>query len=265
MTLREPPAHPWFSADRPRVLAHRGLVTAAAARDGVAENSFAAVAAAHAAGAEYVESDCHLTRDGTVVLFHDESLGRVTGDPRRVSEIDAAELGDLMSERGGLLALRDALEAFPTVRFSVDVKAAAAADGAGRIAADFADRMLLTSFSDRRRRRALAAVGTGPARPATSAGTGTIAAVLGALAVGAHRRATELMRGVDALQVPLRFRGVPVVTPRLLDAAHTARVEVHVWTINDPAVMRALLTAGVDGIVTDRADVALKVAAEPRR
>lgn len=265
MSLREPPPHPWFGADRPRVLAHRGLVTSAAARDGVVENSFAAVAAAHAAGAEYVESDCHLTRDGTVVLFHDESLSRITGDPRRVAEVDAAELGDLMSERGGLLALRDALESFPALRFSVDVKAAAAAERAGRIAADFADRILLTSFSDRRRRRALAAVGAGRPRPATSAGTGTVAAVLGALAVGARRRAIEFMRSVDALQVPLRFRGVPVVTPRLLDAAHDARVEVHVWTINDPGAMRAVLATGVDGIVTDRAEVALEVAAEQRR
>lgn len=265
MTPREPPPHPWFGADRPRVLAHRGLVTDDAARDGIAENSFAAIAAAHAAGAAYIETDCHLTRDGTVVLFHDESLTRITGDPRRVSEVDAAELGDLMAERGGLLTLRDALESFPTLRFSVDVKADAAAGSTGRIAADFAERILVTSFSDRRRRRALSAVEKGRPRPATSAGAGTVAAVLGALAVRARRRAAELLRGVDALQVPVRFRGMPVVTPRLLDAAHAASVEVHAWTINDPATMRELLASGVEGLVTDRADVAIGVAAEPRR
>ena len=69
----------------PRVLAHRGLVTAEAAAHGVTENSFAAVALAHGAGATYVESDCHLTADGVVVLLHDADLSRVAGDPRTVA------------------------------------------------------------------------------------------------------------------------------------------------------------------------------------
>ena len=38
---------------------------------------------------------------------------------------------------------------------------------------------------------------------------------------------------------------------------HAAEVEVHAWTINDPAEMDRLLALGVDGIVTDRADLAL--------
>ncbi|MBN9195870.1 MAG: glycerophosphodiester phosphodiesterase, partial [Microbacterium sp.] len=83
--------HPWFCATgTPRVLAHRGLVTPDAATLGIAENSFAAVAAAHAAGATYVESDCHVTSDGVVVLFHDADLTRVTGDPRRLTEVSVA-------------------------------------------------------------------------------------------------------------------------------------------------------------------------------
>ena len=59
--------HPYLSPDAPRVLAHRGLVTPDAAAQGVVENSFAAVAEAHAAGAAYVESDCHVTADGEEV------------------------------------------------------------------------------------------------------------------------------------------------------------------------------------------------------
>jgi glycerophosphoryl diester phosphodiesterase len=62
---------------------------------------------------------------------------------------------------------------------------------------------------------------------------------------------------VDALQVPERQQRVRIVTPRLLDYAHEAGVEVHVWTINDPGDMARLVAMGVDGIVTDRADVAL--------
>ncbi len=106
--------HPWFEgASTPRVLAHRGLVTAADAAHAVVENSFAAVAAAQAAGCHYIESDCHLTADGVVVLFHDPDLSRVTGDPRPVSDVRAAELEALMSDRGGLITLAQALDAFP--------------------------------------------------------------------------------------------------------------------------------------------------------
>ena len=58
--------------------------------------------------------------------------------------------------------------------------------------------------------------------------------------------------------MPERRRRLRIVTPRLIAAAHRHDVEVHVWTVNDPAEMRRLVDMGVDGIVTDRADIALK-------
>jgi len=257
-------SHPWFARPGPRVLAHRGLLPADA--EGIAENSFAAVAAAHAAGAAYVESDCHLTADGEVVLFHDDDLSRVTGDPRPVADVPLAELERLMADIGGLITLRQALEAFPDLRFNLDVKAQAAAAPVGRIAAPHAERVLLASFSDARRRTALEAAerfGRG-IRPATSAGTATIGRTLSALAVRSTPLVRRALAGVDALQVPERQGPVRVVTPRLIEAAHACGVEVHVWTVNDPLHMRRLLDLGVDGLVTDRADVALRVVAEQR-
>ncbi len=254
--------HPWFAgAETPRVLAHRGLVTPDAAESGIVENSFAAVAAAHSAGATYVESDCHLTADGVVVLFHDEDLSRVTGDPRRIAQVTVSELEALMAGRGGLVTLAQALDAFPTVRFNLDVKARDAATAVGTTVAPFGDRVLLTSFSDDRRRAALAAAAAagGGILPATSAGTATIARLLAALSTRSDRLVARALRGIDALQVPERQRRLRVVTPRLLAAAHRHEVEVHVWTVNDPADMRRLVELGVDGIVTDRADIALHV------
>ncbi|TQK19478.1 glycerophosphoryl diester phosphodiesterase [Microbacterium sp. SLBN-154] len=256
------PQHPWFEAsDAPRVLAHRGLVPEGSA--GLVENSFAAVAAAHAAGATYVESDCHVTLDGEVVLFHDDDLLRVAGDPRAVAAVTVAELSELMAGLGGLLTLTQALESFPTVRFNLDVKAPAAAEPVGRGVAPYADRVLLTSFSDERRRAALAAaVDAGASiRPATSAGTRTITRLLLASGIRARRTVSRLLSNVDALQVPERQGRVPIVTPRLIETAHRHGVEVHVWTVNDPADMERLLDAGVDGLVTDRADIALPLAA----
>jgi glycerophosphoryl diester phosphodiesterase len=257
--------HRWFEgATRPRVLAHRGLLTAEDVAHGVAENSFAAVAAAHAAGAQYIESDCHLTADGAVVLFHDDDLSRVTGDPRRVADVRVTELEALMAARGGLITLAQALDAFPTVRFNLDVKAKDAANEVGRIVAPHAQRVLLTSFSDERRRAALAAVentGLG-VRPATSAGSATIARVLSALSVRSSRLVGRALAGIDALQVPERQGRLRIVTPRLIAAAHRHDVEVHVWTVNDPGDMRRLVAMGVDGLVTDRADLALSIVCE---
>ncbi|MFI8594231.1 glycerophosphodiester phosphodiesterase family protein [Microbacterium sp. NPDC078428] len=255
--------HPWFArADTPRVLAHRGLVTPASAAHGVAENSFAAFAEAHGHGVDYIESDAHITADGVVVLFHDDDLSRVTGDPRPLAAVPLRELEDLMAPLGGLVTLAQALEAFPDTRFNIDIKADAAAEPAGRIVAAASERVLVTSFSDSRRRRALAAAraagGPGPG-PATSAGTATIARLLAALATRSRGLAARAIRGVDALQIPERRGRVRILTPRLIEAAHRSGVEVHVWTVNDPADMRRLAGLGVDGVVTDRADVALRV------
>lgn len=253
--------HPYLSPAPPRVLAHRGLVTPEDAAQGVAENSFAAVAAAHAAGIDYVESDCHLTADGVVILFHDDDLSRVTGDPRKIADVRLPELEDLMSDRGGLVTLPQALGAFPDVRFNLDVKAEAAAEPVGRLVAPHAERVLVTSFSDERRRTALAAARSAGAAlpPATSPGSQTVARLVAALAVGLRGTVRRLLADVDALQVPERQGPVRVVTPRLVRAAHAAGVEVHVWTVNERADMERLLDLGVDGLVTDRADVAQSV------
>jgi glycerophosphoryl diester phosphodiesterase len=58
-----------------------------------------------------------------------------------------------------------------------------------------------------------------------------------------------------ALQVPTTFGGMTVVDERFLASAQEAGVAVHVWTIDDPAEMGALIDLGVDGIMTDRPSV----------
>ncbi|WP_020097255.1 glycerophosphodiester phosphodiesterase family protein [Microbacterium sp. 11MF] len=246
--------HPWFLGEAtPRILAHRGFVPSDS--ENVAENSVAALAAGRATGTLYLESDCHLTADGDVVLFHDDDLRRVTGDPRRVADIRTRELTDIMSTRGGLAVLPDVLQAFPDARFNLDVKADAVAHQVGTLVAREAHRVLLTSFSDRRREVALAAARSQGGEPATSAGARTLAGVLAALAARLPRLAARRLDGVDALQIPERHRGIPILSRRLLDLAHARGIEVHVWTVNDPDAMTRLIGVGVDGIVTDRADL----------
>ena len=57
--------------------------------------------------------------------------------------------------------------------------------------------------------------------------------------------------GPMALQVPADFGGRPLVTREFVEFAHAHDLVVHVWTIDEPAEMRALLGLGVDGIVSD--------------
>lgn len=64
-----------------------------------------------------------------------------------------------------------------------------------------------------------------------------------------------------ALQVPITVEGVRVVTRDFVADAHANGLAVHVWTVNDPAVMRRLVAIGVDGIMTDRPTVLEQVLA----
>ncbi|MFD5225433.1 glycerophosphodiester phosphodiesterase family protein [Microbacterium sp. NPDC058342] len=251
--------HPYLVGTRhPRVLAHRGLVSTAGGDSAVWENTAAAFAAAHAAGVEYIETDCQLTADGDVVLFHDDTLERVASDSRRVCDVRTAELTELFADHGGLLTVADALDAFPDTRFNIDVKTPAAAEPIGALLAPHTDRVLVTSFSDRTRRAAVdATMRAGAAhRPATSGGRATILAVRSLTTL--RLSPAHALKDIDALQIPERHGGVRIVTPALLRAAARCAVEVHVWTINDPEQMQRLVRAGADGIVTDRADLALR-------
>ncbi|KTR86978.1 glycerophosphodiester phosphodiesterase family protein [Leucobacter chromiiresistens] len=260
MTPHPRDPHPYLAdASRPRVIAHRGFVSDELAQRGVAENTRAAFTAALAAGADILETDCHLTRDGAVVLAHDADLSRVTGDPREIGAVDRVELARIFAERGGLLTLEEALAEYPRARWNIDVKSRAVAAPLGRIVARHGARVLVTSFSDSLRRTAFAAAaGERPAiLPATSPGRGALVRVLLASATGSRRAVRRALAGLDALQIPERQGRIRVLTPRLVAAAHANGVEVHVWTVNDADRMRELTAMGVDGVVTDRTDLAL--------
>ncbi len=250
--MRSEQAEAYFSPARPRVLAHRGLAIEAP------ENTLLAFAHALALGVDHVETDVHASRDGIAMIAHDPDLDPVAGIPGRVSDLTAAELAGIPLGRDqGFATLADALEAFPEARFNIDLKCADAVaptvDAVRQLRAEH--RVLLTSFSERRRAAALRLL----PEVATSASAPRFAAALVAARLGAVPLVRAALSGVHAVQIPERALGGETTTPRLLRAFHAAGVEVHVWTINEPDVMRALLGRGVDGIVTDRADLALEV------
>jgi glycerophosphoryl diester phosphodiesterase len=68
--------------------------------------------------------------------------------------------------------------------------------------------------------------------------------------------------GAAAAQVPVRYAGIPVVDARFVRHAHKLGMQVHVWTVDEPAQMRELLDLGVDGIMTDHIEVLRDVLTE---
>ena len=246
------PDLPYFAAPRPRVLAHRGLALAAP------ENSLLAFAHAGSAGVTHIETDVHVSADGHAVVAHDHDLSRVGGRPQRVDQLTAVELARLDLGHGQHMpTLVEVLDTFPDTCFNIDLKIAHAVTPAvTAIRATHAeDRVLLTSFSERRRRAALAQL----PRIATSASGPRFAAALLASVIRSAPLVRSSLRGLHAVQIPAHALGFDTVTSARIRAFHEAGVEVHVWTINDEPEMRRLLALGVDGIVTDRADIALDV------
>ncbi|MDR7275919.1 glycerophosphodiester phosphodiesterase [Catenuloplanes atrovinosus] len=242
--------YPYLDAPVPIAFAHRG-----GAADGL-ENTAEAFGRSVALGYRYVETDVHATADGVPVIFHDPDLRRLTGRPERVSQLSWADLASVrVSGAAAVPRLDEVLHAWPRVRFNIDVKADGGEEPTVRVieAAGARDRVLLASFSDARlaRIRALA----GP-RVATSMGMRAVAGLRVASLTGRRMRLPE---SVVAAQVPVRYGRLPVVDARLVRHAHAQGLQVHVWTIDDPAQMHALLDLGVDGIMTDRLDVLREV------
>lgn len=248
----------YLGAAGPRVFAHRGFA------DGVPGNTLAAFRAALEAGATHLESDVRATRDGVPVLFHDERLpvGLVpaveAGGPAirslTLAELRRVDLGD--GHR--IPTVAEALDAFPDALWNLDLKASDAVVATAKHVwrAGAADRVLLTSFSEVSRARAVRLL---PGIATSASSVGTAAILLAALAgrPALVRAVTRLLPGtVIALQIPERAGPLPLVAPTVLSTLHAAGLEVHVWTVNERSDIRRLLELGVDGIVTDRPDVA---------
>ncbi|MFI6152811.1 glycerophosphodiester phosphodiesterase [Kitasatospora sp. NPDC051170] len=251
--------HPFLDHPGPLAFAHRGGDL------GHPENSLAAFEAAVALGYRYLETDVHATADGVLVAFHDTRLDRVTDRSGAVAELPwetvrAARIGGTEP----VPLLEDLLGAFPDARFNIDVKAEPAigplVEAIRRT--DAWDRVCVGGFSDSRLAAVRAAAGP---RLATSLGPREVARLrLGSLAgglLGGLLGGRAPYTGICA-QVPERHKGVRVVDRAFVRAAHRLGLQVHVWTVDDPTRIRALLDLGVDGIMADRIDVLRDVLGE---
>ena len=226
--------------------AHQG----AHSPDGPGENTMAAFEAAVALGYRYLETDAHVTSDGVLVAFHDDRLDHLTGGTGVLGDLPYAAVKEaLVRDREEIPLLENLLTAWPDVRINIDPKHDAAVDPLVDLIerTGTVDRVCVGAFSDRRLTRVRERLGP---QVCTSMGPRQVARFLAAsrgLPAGSFSAA--------CLQVPVRRGPVPLVTDRVVAAAHERGLQVHVWTVNDADEMRSLLDLGVDGIMTDRADL----------
>lgn len=246
-----------LSGPRPRLFAHRGA-------SGLApENTIEAFRSGLAAGADRLELDVHASRDGHIVVFHDETLDRTTEAggllrERTLAELKQLDAGYRFEDEAGrfpyrgkgirIPTLAEVLEIFPGVPLNIEVKH----DDGRTVEAYFEllqryrarDRVLSAAFEDPILQR-LRAVSP---EAVTSLSAEEVADFVGRCLGGSFEGYQAPGR---ALQVPPRYEGIEIVTPDFIAAAHRFGMEVHVWTINDEDEMHRLLDLGVDGIMSD--------------
>jgi glycerophosphoryl diester phosphodiesterase len=275
-------ARPHWTVGRRVVLAHRGASAEAP------ENTLPAFALAELQGADALEIDVRLTADDVVVVAHDATTDRTTNGraPIRALTLDGLrrfDAGHAFTMDGGrtfpyrgrgmvIPTLAELYAAHPTLGVNIDLKdhepamARAALETIHRAGA--AHRTLVASFdagvlAEVRRLDPGVATGLGQAEVRRLFSEVWLSRLLpgrtGRAAGQAARAAGRLPATARALQIPPKWRGLPLATRREVEAAHAAGLAVHVWTIDEPRAMRRLLEAGVDGIVSNRPGLAREV------
>ncbi|WOF22538.1 glycerophosphodiester phosphodiesterase family protein [Microbacterium betulae] len=239
-------ASPREVAGQPLVIAHRGNSSLAP------ENTLPALDSAARSGADLLEIDVDYTRDGEIVVLHDDSVDRTTDGTGNVRELTSSDVRAL--DAGGWFSPLYAGTPIPTLDDVLDFVTASDAT----LLLEFK-----SSWSERRIGEALALIESHGAEDrviAQSFDTTTLASLRDA-APGLAR-----MVLVDEIDDPVASaeefdaigvnpRGEDVLGRReIVDEIHDAGLLTYVWTVDDAQDWAGLADAGVDGIVTNRPD-----------
>jgi glycerophosphoryl diester phosphodiesterase len=232
--------HSFFASLRPLVIAHRGGAALAP------ENTLDAFDNGLALGADGIELDVRLSRDGGVVVHHDATLDRTT---RLRGPVGARHTDELVA--ANIPTLRSVLLRYPTTRVIIEIKerdlalARAVIDdirGTGAI-----DRVCIGGFS----RKPLQEVRRLEPAVATSAAREEVRWAL----YRSWCRWPVMRTSWTGYQVPETAGATRVVSPRFIIDAHRAGLGVQVWTVNSERDAERLIGWGVDALITDRPDV----------
>lgn len=253
--------HVLLSLDTPVVIAHRGGARL------WPENTLTAFEGAASLGVDGIECDVHLSKDGEVVVIHDDTVDRTTDAKGAVASYTAAELAGMdagarfldlegqpiFRRRGiGVPRLADVLERVASVPFVLELKG-----GDPSIVPPVIDvirrcgrqhDVVLGGFSHA---VLTAARADSPGIP-TSASSREVQAAVRRAWCWLSPRAT----GCRLFQMPFHYGGRQIIRRGLTHAVRRAGMPVHAWVVDDPAQMRTLVDWGVTGLITDRPDLA---------
>ena len=237
--------------------AHRGSSVLAP------ENTMPAFELALKYGADIMEIDVRLSRDGHVVVFHDERLDRTTNGRGRVIDSSLAQLqaldagyrfvdpdGQSFRDKGTrVMSLTQMFEQLPDTPINIDIK-----DNSNKAAAAVADTI------DKANRHTTVNVGSFHA-PALEhfrqlLPQVTTAATQAEVAQLYFKRSQYKIIAFEYLQIPLRYFGIPLASPAFIRHATERGIKSVYWTINNRKTMELLVERKVTGIVTDRVDIA---------
>jgi glycerophosphoryl diester phosphodiesterase len=253
----------FFDSRRPLIFAHRGGSALGP------ENTLAAFDLGLQAGADGLELDVRLSADGVPVVHHDATLDRTTSHAGPLAAHTAAELAQIdagyrfainggfpFRQRGiGIPSLRGVLLRYRDVPIVIEMKVDSAEIGQAVaqdiLAAGAVDRVCIAGYGARSAAAARAAL---PAAASSATHPEVRLAVYRGFARWPVRRAPY-----GGYQVPERNGFVRIVSPRFIRDAHRAGLKVQVWTVDDERDMRRLLDWGVDGLISNRPDLAVRV------
>ncbi len=265
--------HPFTAAPNggPLVIAHQG------GEELRPSNTMMAFANAVALDVDVLEMDTHATRDGVIVIMHDDTVDRTTDGSGAIKEMTFAEIheldagyywtddhGQTYPYRGQDIrvpALEEVFQSYPGMLMNIEIKQAVPSIVAPlcQLLRQYAmtDKVLVPSFHEETVREMRANC----PEVATSLARNEIQTfwILNSLGLGRTFQAPAV-----AMQVPERstlpvLGEVQVVTPRFVRIANAHGMAVHVWTVNETEDMQRLLNMGVNGLITDRPDRMLEL------
>jgi len=249
-----PAINPLFDPNARTVIAHRGN------RVAVAENTLESFSQAIGLGADALEFDVRMTRDGVPVVMHDAKVDRTTNGHGRVDEFSFTELRTLDAGARaptpagrplGIPSLEEVLDRFREVPLVIEVKEIAAADATERFVRKFgAQERILIGSAEHDVSQRFYRSGIRTCASARDAAMMIPIALLGL---------TPSKPAYDVLSVTPRFHGLPIPVVSMAVAARKAGLATQVWTVNDPAAARDYWEKGVAGIVTDDPAALLRV------
>ena len=269
---KTPPTNFYTDAPRTLVIAHQG-------GDGVwPGDTLFAFEQAVAIGSDVLEMDAHITKDGRIVLMHDEAVDRTTDGTGLIEDMTLAELKQLdaaydwTNDEGATFPYRgqgiqvptldEVFEKFPQMRYAIEIKKTT--NPMEQPMCDLIrkygmqDRVVVASFHDAvmQNFRALCPEVT------TSASRGEVTryVLLGkAFLWGFY---APQFQTIQPPYDPADSLNIPIMTERFIRESQTKGIRVEPWTVNDPAIMKQYITWGVDGIITDRPDLMMEVLQE---